>query len=86
MCWCWVFNSCWWRVNYFKDWFYVNVYGSLYWGIVRGVGYGVVGGVDDEVHINIGDEFVEGVELEVGVKVVYINISKMDSMWILITV
>ena len=46
-------------------------------GVVRGVGVGVGRGVGDEVDSNIGNEFGEGVELEVAIKFASINILKM---------
>ena len=46
-----------------------------------GVGCGVFIGVDGEVDSNVGVEVGELVELEVGGKFVFINMSKMKSMW-----
>ena len=52
----------------------------------RGVSYGIGIVVGDGLDSVIGDEFGEGVELEFGGKFLSISISKIKSIWILITV
>ena len=75
----------WWQSENVKGGFCVKANYILYWGVVIGVGSGVGRVVGDEVYSNVDDEFGEGVELDVGGKVVSLKISEMTSMWRLVT-
>ena len=51
--------------------------GNIYWYFSRDINYGFVVWVGDEVEINVGYEADERFGLEVGGKVLSINMSKM---------
>ena len=59
---------------------------SVGWYVVRSAGAGVGRGVVDEVDTGVGDEVGKLFELYVGGTVSSIRMSKMKSMWILMTV
>ena len=75
-----------WRINYVGGWVGVKVFDSVVWGVGRVIGDKVVRYIGGRVEINVGYEVGELVECEVWGKVVLINMSKMKSMWIFMTV
>ena len=64
----------------------MKVYVSVYSVAVRGVGTGVGRVIDAEVYSGVSDEVCKVFELEFRGKVVSINMSKIESMRILVTV
>ena len=65
---------------------FLNVDYVVDWCVGIGIHDGVVRSVGDEVHIDVGHWEGYEVSLEVGGKVVSINMLKLESMWILTTV
>ena len=64
----------------------MNVDDVVYWCVGIGVHDGVVRIDSDEIHIVVGNWEGYEVSLEVGGKVVSINMSNLESIWILKTV
>ena len=75
-----------WQINYVRGGIGVKVYDSVVWGVGRVIGDKVVRYIGGRVEIYVGDEVGEVVECGVWGKVVLINMSKMKSMWIFMTV
>ena len=64
----------------------MKVGNSVVWGVGRVIGDKVVRYIGGKVEIDVGDEVGEVFECGVWGKVVLINMLKMQSMWIFMTV
>ena len=85
-CWWYSYYRCWWQINHVQGGIGVEVDDSAVWGVGRYIGDKVVRYIGDKVEIDVGDEVGKVVECGVWGKVVLINMSKMKSMWIFMTV